>query len=248
MEIKRDFNRLKLLYEQPRLHLSNHFDAIKNKIDIAFCQKETSSLADDDEAKKWKFLIDKIETLEAACLDSMPSNKFSSEELTSTMSYLSRQKINDNSLKNLIEATEQRINEMLFLNRTIGKFLESNGRDIVGERLASAFLLILNDSHLSPAFIRASLEKLKNYFYHDRRYHEIFKSSILSKDFLQVILIDQVITQQPSLSNNGVNLIEINLSAITHLNLRNHTIHVFSKINIKIKIKNDLLVSKILLT
>ena len=54
METKNDFDRLKSIYKQPRLHLSNHFDAIKNKIDIAFCQKETS---DDDEAKKWKFLF-----------------------------------------------------------------------------------------------------------------------------------------------------------------------------------------------
>jgi hypothetical protein len=160
MEIKNDFNRLKLLYEQPRLH----FDAIKNKIDIAFCQKETSSLEADDEAKKWKFLIDKIETLEAACLDSMPSNEFSSEELKSTMNYLSKQKLND-SLKNLIK----KINDILFLNKTIGyfeniKFLESNGRDIVGVKQTSPFLLILNDSYLSPEFIQASLEKLKVYF------------------------------------------------------------------------------------
>ena len=121
METKNDYDRLKSIYEQPRLHLSNHFDAIKNKIDIAFCQKETSSLADDDEAKKWKFLIDKIETLEAACLNSMPSNEFSSDELKSTMNYLSKQKLNE-SLKNLIEETEIRMNEILFLNKTIGYF------------------------------------------------------------------------------------------------------------------------------
>ena len=66
MEIKRDFDSLKLIYEQPRLHLSNHFDAINNKIDIAFCQKETSNLVDDNEAKRWKLLIDKNETMETA--------------------------------------------------------------------------------------------------------------------------------------------------------------------------------------
>jgi hypothetical protein len=227
MDIKLDFDRLKLLYEQPRLHLSNHFDAIKNKIDIAFCQKETSSLEDDDEAKKWKFLIDKIETFEEACLDSIPSNEFSSEELKSTMNFLSKQKLNDN-LKNLIKKTELRIYKILFLNKTI-EYLENikfkttdydDDGSLQAIKQSTCFLLILNDSYLSPEFIQNSFDKLKTFKGNCWGSYAIFDDSILTSDLLNIIRIDKELK-----IFKGVNLIEIDLKLITHLDLSRHNIY-----------------------
>jgi hypothetical protein len=231
MEIKRDFDSLKLIYEQPRLHISNHFDAIKNKIDIAFCQNETSNLVDDNEAKRWKLLIDKIETLQTACLDSMPSNEFSSEELKSTMSYLSKKKINDNRLKNLIEETEIRMNKILFLNKTIEyleniKFRQTDFYDTLTDDSiitdeSTSFLLILNDSYLSPEFIKDAFDKLKTFGWHDLIWqpYVTFADLILTSDLLKIILIDRELK-----IFKGVNLIEIDLKLITHLDLKKHNI------------------------
>jgi hypothetical protein len=98
----------------------------------------------------------------------MPSNKFSSEELKSTMNYLSKQKLNYNH-KNVIKKTEQRINKVLFLNKTI-EFLENikfkttdydDDGSLQAIKQSTSFLLILNDSYLSPEFIQYSFDKLK---------------------------------------------------------------------------------------
>ena len=224
MEASRDLNFLKVLFEQPRLYLCKYCDELKNKIDLEFCQKGLLNLEDEE---KWSTLINKIESLEVECLNSMPTNEFSSEFSIQTKKSIEYAESNiknrrkKSKIRKLIKDEQLNIKKNIFSNKTV-KFVENYRYKDFDEFYENfefkfrSFLLILHDAYLPSNFIRSSLEKLQTYSM--CILGSYFKSEELAvtSDLLKIIIIEKFLNQT---MNCHMNLVEINLKIINRLDL-----------------------------
>lgn len=93
-ELNEKLNRLKLIHEVPRLHLSNHFSDLKAEIDLEFVTKhlKEKDLNVKHELKQnWIEIITYIESFENEFLKRQSTNKFNetiSKQTTSNIEYV----------------------------------------------------------------------------------------------------------------------------------------------------------------
>jgi hypothetical protein len=85
IKLNNNFDKLKSIFEYPRLYLSNHFAELQNKIDL---EAETLLITKDAFKQKsqieaivnnWDLIISKLKIFQNACFLSFPNNKFDSE-------------------------------------------------------------------------------------------------------------------------------------------------------------------------
>jgi hypothetical protein len=75
----KELDDLKLIFQVPRLYLSNYFSSLRTKVDIAFTKKqfeEADSQSQVTTAENWNKMIEQINLFEYDCLAAQKSNKF----------------------------------------------------------------------------------------------------------------------------------------------------------------------------
>ena len=102
------FDRLKLIYELPRLYLSDFFIDLKTQIDILFIQKD---LKEKDVRLKniikqhWIEMIEKVEHFQNECFKNQKTNKFIkkiAEKLDNRIKFIN-ENLNDKNITDIIE-------------------------------------------------------------------------------------------------------------------------------------------------
>ena len=81
---------LKLLFEIPRLYISNYFSEIRKEIDIAVNEKlfKNSPTSNVILNENWGLIIEKLHSYETACLRNFPKNKFNNSITNETISFI----------------------------------------------------------------------------------------------------------------------------------------------------------------
>ena len=119
-----EFDRLKLIYELPRLYLSDFFIDLKTQIDILFIQKD---LKEKDVRLKniikqhWIEIIDKVDHFKNECFKNQKTNKFIkkiTEKLDNRIKFIN-ENINDKNITDIIEEEIFYLEKVLFMNQTI---------------------------------------------------------------------------------------------------------------------------------
>lgn len=234
MELLNDLNNLKFLFEQPRLFLSNHFEKIKNKIDIAFSQKEILSLY---EKTKWMTLIKTIEIIEDECLHSFKSNEFEDNFIKTFNSIEAnvKNKRKLNSTRKLIKEVETSLKRSLFMNKTIEyfecfEFIINHYEDPDVMSAYSSFLLVINDDHFSSEFIQSSLGKLIKIKGCAIGSYVTKEDLFITREMLKIKLIYKTLKNfnceslDKQIRCEHIHLIEINVQNLTYLDLSSSNI------------------------
>ena len=141
IELINEFERLKLIFECPRLYICNHFNELRCQVDLAFCDKlnkptnneKLSSLSKSHLNESWTEIIKTIDTFEKKCLLHKPSNKFNtafSQETVKKIKLIERlikqlaSNLEDHSTQikyvcSLVYDEIFKIEKIIFLNQTL---------------------------------------------------------------------------------------------------------------------------------
>lgn len=133
-DLNKQFEQLKLIFECPRLYISNYFTELRCQIDLAFIQQSINNQSNSNiNNNDWSQIIETIDSYELKCFKSKPSNKFNlklSQEINQKIRLIDRVlkqialKENDDlsrqlyDLHNLIYGEVFKLEKLLFLNQT----------------------------------------------------------------------------------------------------------------------------------
>ena len=134
-KLKSDLNKLETVFQTPRIFLDDHFDALRNQIDLEcekylkeenYAQTERTMQAIDFQSQ----MLDHVKSYEQKCFSNLPLNKLVNDELNESITgRLDQLKIhvNDSALLSKTEAEISEVNEIVLetLNN-IQKFLFMN--------------------------------------------------------------------------------------------------------------------------
>ena len=183
-ELMSEFERLKFIFECPRLFICNHFDELRCQVDLTFCAKFNKSShettnnqqqAKSQLTENWTDIIKAIDSFEAKCLKHKSLNKFNLvmshetvqkikaiERLIKQLSASNQEDQSDQVkyAKNLIYDETFKIEKILFLNQTLVFLDESTCRikNVFNKSSVGKLLLIRNEY-----FGQKSIEYLKKY-------------------------------------------------------------------------------------
>lgn len=138
-ELDEELERFKLLFECPRLYISDYFYDLKTEIDSAFAIKQSTTTDKNVLNSNWDKIIKKVESYETECLRVRKTNKFDEEFhnynieaiklLNSKLTDLKQgeqQENNAQMIKNLINENINKLEKNIFLNKTMMFLNESN--------------------------------------------------------------------------------------------------------------------------
>jgi len=139
-ELISEFERLKSIFECPRLYICNHFNELRCQVDLSFCQKLNTTTNEKmknqlrtELNESWTEIIKSIDTFETKCLRHKPSNKFNtilSQEIIQKIKFIDRiikqlsLNLEDQSTQikyvcNLVYDEIFKIEKIIFLNQTL---------------------------------------------------------------------------------------------------------------------------------
>ncbi len=117
--------KFKLALEQPRLYIFNHFEKLKNEIDIA-CQKKLESEDKQKHLDDQALIIEEVKSFEEACMSSLIDGELDIEFVQSINETILQIEANFNNIGfTNIEIQEQisdlklRFHKKIFLNKTM---------------------------------------------------------------------------------------------------------------------------------
>ena len=124
-ELKSDLIQFKLALQQPRLYIFNHFEKLKNEIDIA-CQNKLESEEKQKHLDDQALVIEEVKSFEEACMSSLIDGKLDIEFVQSINETILQIEANFNNIGfTNIEIQEQisdlklRFHKKIFLNKTM---------------------------------------------------------------------------------------------------------------------------------
>lgn len=152
--LREEYERLKSMFQCPRLFLSNYFTDLKAEIDSAYALKESELITDKTLLNKnWIETIKRVEAFEAECFKAKKKNEFNKEFQQAVLQTIAQ--IEDDLTKgqDLIAECISKIEKELFMNKTITFLDESKTElDIFDELDLDASvgkLLIVNNQYFS---------------------------------------------------------------------------------------------------
>ena len=139
-DLEKHLQQFKSMFEIPRLYLSNYFTDLKTEVDIYFTQNEMNETNLEEKEKfktSYQEIINKIVEFETECFKACKTNSLnktitvdvnlSIENIESKMDEAKRELIIKEIFRDSIENLEYRIQEIIFLNKTM-LFLTSDSK------------------------------------------------------------------------------------------------------------------------
>lgn len=131
LDANNEYEKLKLILENPRFYLSSFFSDLRTQVDLEFAQKQVNSINNEESHTKlntnWMQIIQKIDEFESECYKARLANTFAKETYLKFTNRLNQieDKLKDASNKDNtalldeIYAIRFRLEQIMFSNRTI---------------------------------------------------------------------------------------------------------------------------------
>lgn len=220
-----EIDELKLMYEVPRLHLSNYFDNIRTEIDISYAKKELNESDTNlkfEINKNWTQLIDKVNKFEFDCLRLKITNDFNIDFKQQIDEKFKLIPITNNTdymisyIKFLIEKTIFNNKTIMYLNREQMISYSPLFFKTIDASTSAGRLVIITNEYLGSNLV----EYLKNnQFYSNNKIKLLENEVIKLKELHNIIEDNSSLICEMELNFTNLNKIHFNYNGLKNINV-----------------------------
>lgn len=242
IDLKRDYEELKLIIETPRMsiiYICDHFSDLKSQVDLAYFKKDISTTELDKKIKlkeNWIQIILQIEQFEKECLKNLNSNfnesisKF--EIIEKKLKNINNLGKNDLLIEELNDLTyDEMINiqRKLFLNKTMVFLEKSNCTDSeiilkIENDTTIGYLLVISNEYFGKKAINylknneTSIQKITNELLRCKEFKNLFKTNKTTQEINLNNNLTKISLSNSQLKSISSNIFH-NLSNLKSINL-----------------------------